>query len=275
MLNLYLALTLHTGYCEFTRPVSFKWIKEHSGLNSIHLEGRKGTRSSAREYCMKADSRYHDGGPWESGSWTDGGQGKRNDLATFYKRLKSDPNITDKQLLDEFPATFLRYPKAAETIRRVTGDAYERKTPEVYFLFGPPGCGKTTWCEGHSKSKGRRVYWKAPDEWWSGYNGTDDIMLDDFYGWLPVHLLLRLLDRHPINLNTKGGHIQANPTAIYVTSNKLPKSWYRDEVRSKYNFLAVYRRITFFAILKLPAGSEPEIVLESRSEIDDFFVDQQ
>lgn len=55
------------GYIEFTRAVNFNTVKGLFHDNSIHLEGRRGTREQARAYCMKPESRYAE--PIEFGVW--------------------------------------------------------------------------------------------------------------------------------------------------------------------------------------------------------------
>jgi len=205
----------------------------------LHVEHRRGTRDQAREYCQKEDSRL--AGPIEVGKWLAGGQGRRSDLDSFYKVLKEKPESTDYELMDEFPGTFLKYPHAADTVRRVlAAHGNQRIVPTVVFLHGPPGCGKTRYVREQSMD----TYFKAPDEWWPDYDGKSDVCLDDFYGWIPFHLLLRLLDRYPIRVSVKGSHTFFNPNTIYITSNKIPIDWYKEDIRSKYDFNALYRRIT-------------------------------
>jgi len=255
------------GYIELSRPVSFKFLKEQSGLPTLHLESRKGTRAQARKYCMKEESRV--AGPWETGKFDDGGQGTRSDLRSMYEAIKSKPSIADVELLENFTNSFLRYPHAVTTIRRITQAQDERKAPEVRLWLGPPRCGKTSGCISYSKNLGRKVYIKSPDQWWPDYNGIDDIVLDDFYGWLPFHFLLRLLDKYQFIVNTKGSHASVNSATIHITSNKLPREWYTEETRAKYDFTALYKRINAITIWK-SRGEEPEVI-STQADLDLFF----
>lgn len=45
------------------------------------------------------------------------------------------------------------------------------------------------------------------------------MLLDDYYHNWPVTFLLRLLDRYPMILPTKGGHVHMGNCSIYITSN--------------------------------------------------------
>jgi len=53
---------------------------------------------------------------------------------------------------------------------------------------------------------------------------------------------LRLLDRYPISLPTKGGHVQFVATTILITSNFAPLDWYKWEGREVQQ-AALMRRI--------------------------------
>lgn len=147
--------------------------------------------------------------------------------------------MDDKTLLDTYPATFIKYPHAADLIRRLNVAA-ERDVPKVHLLIGPPGCGKSRM----AFEEFPNAYWKSTDEWWSDYNGRSDIVLDDFYGWLPMHFMLRLLDRYPLRLNCKGSHASCNARNIVITSNKMPNNWYSEDVRKKHDITALLRRFT-------------------------------
>jgi len=76
------------GYIEFKSAVAFGAVKTLLGDNSVHLEGRRGTRKEARDYCMKPESRYAD--PIEFGTWTgESDQGARVDLNDARLRIQA------------------------------------------------------------------------------------------------------------------------------------------------------------------------------------------
>lgn len=103
-------------------------------------------------------------------------------------------------------------------------------------LVGPTGCGKSRYCLEQYPD----AYWKQRSQWWDGYENHESVIIDEYYGWLPYDLLLRIADRYPMQVEIKGG--QANFTAkqICITSNLPPKAWYKNIT----NMAALYRRVT-------------------------------
>jgi len=63
--------------------------------------------------------------------------------------------------------------------------------------------------------------------WFDGYNLQKVLLLDDFYGQVPVSMMLRLLDWYPEPVQTKNGRITPSYETIIITSNVAPKQWYR------------------------------------------------
>ncbi len=91
---------------------------------------------------------------------------------------------------------------------------------------------------------GEDAYWvsnpgRGQPVWFDGYMGQRSIVFDDFYGWIPWSMLLRLLDRNPVNLNCKGTTALCLATAFYFTSNAHPSMWYKH-----VPYAALERRIT-------------------------------
>ncbi len=73
--------------------------------------------------------------------------------------------------------------------------------------------------------------------------GQSTIVFDDFYGWIPFSLLLRLLDRNPLNLNQKGTTSPCLATRFFFTSNAAPSMWYRNVA-----YDALDRRLTIIDV---------------------------
>jgi len=139
----------------------------------------------------------------------------------------------------------------------------------VVVLYGPTGTGKSSWIYKHFP----KAYWKpARTSWFDGYDNHEIAVLDEFYGWLPYDLLLRLFDRYPMQVEIKGGHAQWVPKIILVTSNKPPHEWYDSE---KCPLPPLQRRLDHIwelSELDKPArvlkGLEPDAFLKQIEESD-------
>jgi len=62
--------------------------------------------------------------------------------------------------------------------------------------------------------------------WWDGYEGQHTVIIDEFYSWLRYDFFLRLTDRYPLQVETKGGVVQFVSHRIVFTSNTPPTAWY-------------------------------------------------
>ncbi len=149
-----------------------------------------------------------------------------------------------------------RYPKLYDTIN---SKRPEREEPvDVTLLIGETGTGKTRYV--YDKYKDDEDLYIQPlsngTTWWDTYDGHKYVLIDDFAGaasHMTLTCLLRLLDRYSTLVPTKGSHTWFYPSHIYVTTNILPKDWYKWEKReSQYRALA--RR--FARVLLFTEGEE-------------------
>lgn len=242
----------YQGYCETVSQSRFATIKARMP-DGAHIEKRQGTQEKAIAYCKKTDTRKD--GPWEFGTPKE--QGKRNDLLDLALLAKAGKRKRDA--FEEMPATYARYFKNYEHIQSLYQP--ERPSVQVTLLVGPPGTGKT-----------RRVREDEPDcwmlpaatpMWFNGYDGHAAACLDDFAGQLPLDLALRLLDRYPVQVPTKGGFVWWTPARVYITSNFDVEDWY--DYTSRPAHLAalkrrIHRTIRFHADtpFDIPPRSSPE-----------------
>lgn len=236
----------YQGYVEFKTQVAASTAEALLGGHA-HMERRRGTQAQAIAYCKKDDTRKPDTVPIEHGEAK--AQGKRVDLEAFKEEVKAGKRKRD--LFDEHLMTLARYPKLyndlAMTYRPQRGDGEEDQL-KVTLLYGGTGRGKTrAVMDEHGKDPELYI---APlnngTQWWDGYDGQKFVLMDDFCGkmsHLPLASLLRLIDRYPVQVPTKGGHTWWLPNHIFVTTNILPRDWYNWKNRmSQYEALA--RRFT-------------------------------
>lgn len=141
--------------------------------------------------------------------------------------------------LDDIPANI--YVQHYNSLKRIAADnqhpAGLRTTTRVF--VGPTGVGKSrrTWFEA-----GTGAYPKDPrTKWWCGYQGQQNVIIDEFRGDIGLSHMLRWLDRYPVILETKGCSIPKSFTNVWIMSNLHPRDWYPDiDEPSK---LALYRRL--------------------------------
>lgn len=97
--------------------------------------------------------------------------------------------------------------------------------PAVHWRWGKTGQGKTreVWVE-HGIDA---VYTPTSYKWWEGYDGHKIVLIDELRAdWCKFGQLLKLLDRYPYTVETKGGSRQIQATTWYITSCKHPKDLY-------------------------------------------------
>lgn len=228
----------YQGYVEYDKPQRYSFL--HRLLEPCHCERRKGTRTQARDYCRKEDSRVS--GPWEVGTFNGGGQGSRTDLSAIAQSCMSG---SLKRVAEDHPEAILRYPRGVMLLTSLHAGTRTDK-PTVHLLVGKPGCGKTRWAVDTFGNFGEAHYRKAPDtHWFDGYDGQLVLTFDDFMGAaskISVAKLLQLLDRYPIDVEIKGGFRPLLATTIIITSNYHPDEWYNWYNRDQ-SYQALMRRI--------------------------------
>lgn len=192
----------YQGFVIFTRTHRLRNAKRLvGGGDDCHLEHRRGTRQQARDYCAK------------DGRFTEWGQFER---LTHDDLFKQDLNF----LKENYPAFFCRYYKGLALLK--SSNTIKWRDVAVHILWGDPGTGKT-----------RRVMemddvYKLdhPYKWWDGYFGEKILLIDDYKrGAIDRGFLLNILDGYKLRLETKGGHVWASWTKVYITTNFNPGTW--------------------------------------------------
>lgn len=97
--------------------------------------------------------------------------------------------------------------------------------PEIHWRWGKPNSGKTRYVWDKHGVDG--VYTPTTYKWWEGYDGHKVVLLDELRAdWCTFGQLLRLLDRYPYVVETKGGSRQIQATTWYITCCKHPMELY-------------------------------------------------
>lgn len=218
------------GYVEFYDNVRRGQIKAIFG--ECHCEPRRGSRTEAREYCRKEETRVAGTGI-EWGIW-------RADVTR--KRKLADmllTNMTLDELIENSPIEYVRHFRGLEKLfnwRRAKKIPKVRDV-KVLVYIGKTGTGKT-W----------RAIHEHPDHylmpcceatWFDNYRGEKTLILDDFYGNIKFSHLLRILDRYKIQVAFKGGFVYVGWSKVVITSNAEVVDWYRNI----HDISALLRRI--------------------------------
>lgn len=254
----------YQGYAEFTKATRLTAINKLTLPHHPHWEKRAGTRQQARDYAMKADTRQ--AGPWEAGEkpWIDKAQGKRQDLDDIALMVR-DGN-TDEEIFEAFPGNAMRFMNHIQKVRFIFKPV-RTEDLQVRLLYGPPGTGKTRYFW-DAFPKG----WSVPvgkDLWFTGYAGQKDVLIDDFAGNIGLTQLLQILDRYPVQLNAKHGHVWWCPNNVFVTTNCHPCNWY-DYSERQDSYRALQRR--FNEVFVFEADFEGEM---KGVPVEDFFQHQK
>ena len=241
--------TLHLqAYIEYVNAVRIGSVKRD--FLHCHAERRKGTRAQALEYCTKDDTRVE--GPWAFGITLERAQSiirggpsnsEKAELLDIKEKIKN--GTIEANIADEHFTLWVRYFKAFERYRTITTKPRNHEMT-VIVIQGPTGTGKSRW----ALEQYPDAYWKQRSNWWCGYSGQSTVILDEFYGWLPFDLLLRLCDRYPLLVESKGGQLQMVARNIIITTNALPDNWYNNVYFGSFE-----RRVTEWKVMNYTGTS--------------------
>lgn len=216
------------GYIEFENGKSMKSIVKLLG-GRCHVEARKGNAKQASTYCKK------------DGDFTERGeiscQGSRSDLDELAEIVKTKGV---EAVVEEMPAMIIKYAKGIERLAELSLKPRSTK-PRVVWLWGNAGVGKSKVA---FDAEGKSIYSWNQTKWWNGYRQQSRLVIDDMHhnseSDSEFRYLLKILDRYPMQVETKGGMVHLNSEEIYITCEFPPDHFY-DLGTNKYNQLV--RRI--------------------------------
>lgn len=273
-------LTLHyQGYIELCQPRALTYLKQL--IPRAHFEPRKGTRQQAIWYCLKdlestfgitrcgnsiTDTTPRSSESWKSMTiseaealgahifvrgedfvdlnaledWTSEVKKTNVDdrlisIQSQIKRGASDLDLTEF----DFPI-WVKYHKQLSHYRMLIQPKRANVDMKVIVIMEPTGTGKSKWAMENYPT----AFWKQRSNWWDGYAGEETVIVDEFYGWLPFDTLLRLCDRYPMKVETKGGQVEFTSSTLIFTTNQYPDLWYK-----KAYFPALERRVSEWHVM--------------------------
>lgn len=233
------------GFLYFRNPQTAKAVKKMQP-KAVHWEACWASAKANKKYCTKL--RTSEGKPiFEWGRFPK--QGERTDIHKLKAMVKE--GATMDELIEA--STSYQSLRTAELLMKYQRPPQAEKK-EVIWLWGETGTGKTK----SAMEMAGEDYWISSGtlKWWDGYCGQKAVIIDDFRGDMcPLHTLLRILDRYPYRVETKGGSQWLRAKKIIITSCASPEQAYWQCTREKIGQLT--RRITHTE--ELVGESEPEI----------------
>lgn len=234
-------------------PRSILAFRDSFTKKDIHIETvLRGTHKQAADYCKKPETKDPARALQCTGGYEEFGelprQGSRTDWCVAFDQIKSGTPV--EEVVENQPQ-LLPCIRALDTLKSKLLKPKHRDV-EVIVLWGDSGSGKSRWAYDTYPD----IFSKPPGKWWDGYSGQTAILLDDYYGYIPYHELLNVLDRYPYKAEVKNGYINAQWETVVITSNKPPEQWYT------YGLTPALRRrikkMFFYSIDGPPTPYEPQ-----------------
>lgn len=240
------------GYMELQGQREFASLKKI--IPRMHIESRKGTAKEASDYCKK------EGNFEEIGIISK--QGDRKDIIATYDAAKSG------QKMDEFMDSCPSFQNIR--IFEMARSIYQKKRdfkPEVVWLYGPTGSGKTRYVV--EKERDLWISGKSL-RWWDGYENQEATLFDDFRkDFCTYHELLRILDRYDYRVEVKGGHKTLNSKRMYITSCFHPKEVYhtREDLGQLLRRITEIRHVTNVNVTEVGGNTSPDFLWRNEEDV--------
>lgn len=196
-------------FVSYKKAVRLRQIKTDFG-NSVHAEPSRS--SAAEEYVFKEETRV-EGTQFELGEKAFQ-RNNAEDWSRIWEKAKKG-QIND--IADEMPNVAIQHYR---TLKMIAMDFMECP-PDLtvtagIWIHGPPGVGKSFYAR---QCYGTNLYLKAQNKWWDGYQGQQNVLLDDLDSDCLGHYLKIWADKYAFTAECKGSSVQIRPKNFIVTSN--------------------------------------------------------
>jgi len=194
-------------------------------FKTAHIEQMRGTFQQNEKYCSKEGKLTEMGTP----PMDNGKKRSLQDLCTEVREgAQEGKPLSDIIMESEQQHTFVQYHAGIKTLHSMAvsyklSRVDKDYAPEVTYIYGTPGCGKTRYVHKHEPQ-----LYDCPEPafygWKDGYSGQDAVLYDNMRpdNIKPV-TLLKEIDRYFIQVPIKGGFIGWRPKRIYITSLYKPR----------------------------------------------------
>nr|WDW25878.1 MAG: replication-associated protein [Cressdnaviricota sp.] len=245
-------------------------LKRHPGLG--YLAPCKSI-AGAVEYCGKEDSRVD--GPWEAGTLP--AQGKRSDLLECKSIIDGGGGMAE--LYEQQFSNAIRYGRGlSQYVSHVNRDKVRTWQTVCYAYYGEAGTGKTEAAKIESAKWGGGTFWLTLEGgtggkvWWDGYNGEENIIIDEFNNQMKFADFKRLIDSSPLKIPYKGGYTNFLGKRVWVLSNTHIDWWYHHAARDAHRG-ALTRRLHYSELFDTKFQGAPDY--DSFVDIREWFVELQ
>ncbi len=254
-------------YLEFNVGKRFDYVKKL--FPKAHIEERKGSKTQARKYCMKEDTRL--GQVYEYGEFVESGE--RSDLTDAFAMIQD--GATDFEIYTAYP-NLIRCPNLLNTYRqRYLEETYRKqfRDVKVYYISGASGIGKSRYVsDKHGYDKIYRVT-QYDKNYFDDYQGEKIIVFDEFRSQIKISEFLNYIDGHPCYLPCRFSNKIACYDTVYILSNWQLESQYNDvQINDKTTYKAFLRRITDYGTIRDGdfVSSKQYVLPLTQEEIDDL-----
>jgi len=186
------------GYVMLRDRHTRQWLSNK--LKRAFLTVARGNPRQNKEYCTKQEGRLEE--PVEFGNCPQAAQGRRSDLQAVVETIQAGKNL--KEIAEDHPVAFIKQSKGIMNYYNITMEPRNSKT-QVVILHGVTGAGKS-----HLANLFPNTY-VVPEatsaQWYNGYDPRmhETVILDDFYGNIKFHTMLKLMDKYEYQVNTQAG----------------------------------------------------------------------
>ena len=220
------------GYIQFTTSVRRDYAIRACcvGTNThAFMQAAAGSKRQNRDYCTKSDT----SDPAYQPSWEEHGdietmQGQRTELIDFARQICEDYETVESALAKSdfrFLSMVCKFKKGYDTLREKV-QSTRRPQPIVYWFYGSTGTGKSREAEELFPD----AFWYSEygsGQWWDGYDQHESVILDDIRPEsFNYRFLLRLFDRYPMRVGSKGSTQPFTAKNIVVTAPTKPADFY-------------------------------------------------
>ncbi len=225
------------GFVQFHEKQRLTALKKLVG-RSVHWEKRRGTPYEAADYCKKEEGRLDDS-YYEDGTISAQPQVRVHEVATTIK----EHGLT--RAIERFPDIYMGMARGMQALETFYSPVRDFKT-DVTILWGNAGCGKSRYAMEVFPTPYMVPSFGEGTDFFGDYRPRQHqtVVVDDFYSSWKYTTWLRVCDRYPTEVHTKGGYLQFLAHDIVFTSNMSPDKWYPKIMLDPVRKASFIRRIT-------------------------------